>query len=169
MTKSRRSFFPAVTLASAAAVAGLTAESHAHDHGPASVAQKPSPAGGSGSGTGAGHQAGHVPAQNGAVPDSYGQFLSEMHSGMDKMMRDMHGDPPSGDPDVDFLAMMIPHHWGATEMARLVLLHGRDPLVREIAEKILATQISEIEGMRGRLASLKSDAQGYPSLTGNRG
>lgn len=85
------------------------------------------------------------------------------------MMRDMHGDAPSGDPDVDFLAMMIPHHWGATDMARLVLLHGRDPLVREIAEKILSSQVAEIEGMRGRLASLMSKTEGYPSLTGNRG
>lgn len=162
MTISRRSFLPAVTLAGAAAAAGLATQGHAHDHG-APAAQPPSPA------DPAGHHAGHVPAQAGTDPDSYQRFLSEMHSGMDKMMLDMHGDAPSGDPDIDFLAMMIPHHWGATEMARLVLLHGRDPLVREIAEKILATQISEIEGMRGRLASLKSNAQGYPSLTGNRG
>lgn len=31
---------------------------------------------------------------------------------------------------------------------------GHDPLVREIAEKILATQVSEIEGMRRRLDTL---------------
>jgi uncharacterized protein (DUF305 family) len=92
-----------------------------------------------------------------------------MRTGMDKMMLDMDEDPPSGDPDLDFLVMMIPHHWGATEMARLVLLHGRDPLVREIAEKILATQVSEIEGMRGRLAALRESGEIYPSLTGNRG
>lgn len=151
MTFTRRSFFPGVALASAAA-SGLGTQAHAHDHGASTT---PSPAPGD-------PHAGHTPA-------GYQQYLSEMHSGMDKMMADMHGDAPSGNPDVDFLAMMIPHHWGATEMARLVLLHGQDPLVREIAEKILSTQVSEIEGMRGRLASLKSDGQAYPSLTGNRG
>ena len=109
------------------------------------------------------------PAAPGVNPLDYARFTAGMRTGMDKMMLDMDEDPPSGDPDLDFLVMMIPHHWGATEMARLVLLHGRDPLVREIAEKILATQISEIEGMRGRLAALREDGEIYPSLTGNRG
>lgn len=109
------------------------------------------------------------PAALGVDPLDYSRFTSGMRTGMDKMMLDMDEDPPSGDPDCDFLTMMIPHHWGATEMARLVLLYGRDPLVREIAERILATQVSEIEGMRGRLAALQANTDRYPSLTGNRG
>lgn len=111
---------------------------------------------------------GHVRPPSGSE-SAYRRFTDEMHVGMEKMMRDMHSDPPSGDPDIDFLVMMIPHHWGATEMARLVLRHGRDPLVREIAETILATQIGEIKGMRGRLSALRASSQLYPSLTGNRG
>jgi Domain of unknown function (DUF305) len=99
----------------------------------------------------------------------YTRFTETMHADMDKMMRDMHANPPSGDPDIDFLLMMIPHHAGAIDMTRHVLRSGRDPLVREIAEKILAAQVSEVEGMRGRLAALRSCAQNYPSLTGNRG
>jgi len=102
-------------------------------------------------------------------PGVYARYTADVHSGMDKMMRDMHADPPSGDPDLDFLAMMIPHHGGAVEMARLVLRAGRDPLVREIAEKILAAQISEMDGMRGRLATLRRCEPEFPSLTGNRG
>lgn len=102
-------------------------------------------------------------------PAAYAQYSTDMHSGMTKMMRDMHADPPSGDPDIDFLVMMIPHHAGAVEMARLVLRAGRDPLVREIAEKILAAQVSEIDGMRGRLETLRACAAEFPSLTGNRG
>jgi len=92
-----------------------------------------------------------------------------MHEGMDKMMRDMHADPPSGDPDVDFLVMMIPHHAGAVEMARLVLRHGKDSIVREIAELILAAQVGEIAGMQGRLALMRHGVNAYPALTGNRG
>ena len=38
--------------------------------------------------------------------------------------------------DVDFLAMMIPHHQGAVEMARLALIYGKDPLTRRVAEEI---------------------------------
>lgn len=76
---------------------------------------------------------------------AYQQYSTEMHAGMEKMMRDMHADSPSGDPDIDFLVMMIPHHMGAVEMSRLLLRDGRDSLVRDIAEKIIASQLAEIE------------------------
>lgn len=104
-----------------------------------------------------------------AAAKGYDTYLSDMHVGMEKMMRDMHADPPSGDPDIDFLAMMVPHHWGAVEMARLVLRDGRDPIVREIAEAILAGQQTEMQGMRGRLEALRRGDDDYPSLSGNRG
>ncbi|CAD5254001.1 conserved hypothetical protein [Bosea sp. 62] len=103
------------------------------------------------------------------APAGYDAYLRDMHVGMEKMMQDMHADPPSGDPDIDFLVMMVPHHWGAVEMARLVLRDGRDPLVREIAEAILAGQQTEMQGMRGRLEALRRGGDGYPSLSGNRG
>jgi uncharacterized protein (DUF305 family) len=119
-------------------------------------------------------QAHHHPGTAQAAPiagktDAYARFSHEMHLGMERMMRDMHADPPSGDPDRDFLIMMIPHHAGAVEMARLVLRDGRDPLVRDIAEKIIAAQQSEIDAMRGRLAALTTSDEPFPSLTGNRG
>jgi uncharacterized protein (DUF305 family) len=103
------------------------------------------------------------------APAGYDAYLRDMHVGMEKMMQDMHADPPSGDPDIDFLVMMVPHHWGAVEMARLVLRDGRDPLVREIAETILAGQQTEMQGMRGRLEALRRGDDDYPSLSGNRG
>lgn len=112
------------------------------------------------------------PAPVGAIPAApagYDGFIKEIHVGMEKMMQDMHADPPSGNPDIDFLVMMVPHHWGAVEMARLVLRHGRDPLVREIAQTILAGQQTEIQGMRGRLDALRRGADDFPSLSGNRG
>lgn len=97
-------------------------------------------------------------------------FEREMADGMARMMRDMHAAPNTGDRDVDFLAMMIPHHQGAIDMARLVLLHGRDPLTRTLAEEIIAAQQSEIEAMRGRLAALRDGrAAAFPALSGTRG
>ena len=101
------------------------------------------------------------------------QFMKEMDDGMKKMMDDMHAPGYSGDPDVDFLAMMIPHHEGAVEMARLVLIHGHDPLVRRLAEDIIAGQQVEIEGMKRRLMILRSRSDpepgGFPALGGTRG
>jgi uncharacterized protein (DUF305 family) len=86
----------------------------------------------------------------------------------------MHAPGYTGDPDIDFLAMMIPHHEGAVDMARLVLQHGDDPVTRKLAEDIIASQRVEIEGMQRRLADLKrgvsrSDPGGYPALGGTRG
>lgn len=120
------------------------------------------------------HAHGH---SHGAPPPgglgAYERYTAEMHAAMERMMADMHRDPPSGDADIDFLVMMIPHHWGAVEMARLVLEAGRDPLTRALAAEIVAGQSGEIEGMRGRLAALRLVAEGgadaYPHLEGNRG
>jgi uncharacterized protein (DUF305 family) len=100
-------------------------------------------------------------------------FAAGMHRAMRTMAEAMHAAPTSGDADRDFLAMMIPHHQGAVEMARLVLVHGRDPLVRKLAEEIIAGQQAEIRSMEARLRVLQggapADADGFPALSGTRG
>ena len=60
--------------------------------------------------------------------------------------------PMTGDPDVDFARMMIPHHQGAIDMARVQLEKGRDPRMRELARKIIADQEREIGILRDWLA-----------------
>lgn len=108
-----------------------------------------------------------------AAPPAPTGFSVEMHAAMIKMSRDMEAGPMTGDPDKDFLAMMIPHHEGAVEMARLVLVHGRDPLVRKLAEDIIAAQQAEIITMRQRLDILRAGRDmapgGFPALGGTRG
>ena len=99
-------------------------------------------------------------------------FSHAMERSMTRMMTDMHAASATGNPDIDFLAMMIPHHEGAVEMSRLVLEHGRDPLARKLAEEIIAGQIVEIAAMRERLARLTRGVraeQEYPNLSGTRG
>lgn len=109
----------------------------------------------------------------GDAPHARSPFSQAMHASMAKMMRAMEQAEMTGDPDHDFLAMMIPHHAGAVDMARLELVHGRDPLVRRLAEEIIASQQSEIAAMQARLEILKKrrpgDAHEYPSLHGTRG
>ena len=117
----------------------------------------------------------HHPASARAAPGASkrSSFEADMDVGMARMMQDMHGPGYTGNPDRDFLAMMIPHHEGAVDMARLVLIHGRDPLVRQLAEEIIASQTVEIAGMRARMAVLlkgpNPEPGGYPALGSVRG
>lgn len=106
------------------------------------------------------------------TPSGYAAFRQGMEAGMARMHADMHHPAPGGSADQDFLAMMIPHHEGAVEMARLLLLHGRDALVRQLAEAILAAQTVEIASMRARLAALTEGPDldtAYPAAAGLRG
>jgi uncharacterized protein (DUF305 family) len=55
---------------------------------------------------------------------------------------------PSGDPDKDFAMMMIPHHQGAIDMAKVELQYGKDQQLRAMAEKIIAAQEAEIAELK---------------------
>lgn len=54
----------------------------------------------------------------------------------------------TGDADTDFLRGMIPHHQGAVDRARVVLEHGKDPAIRELAEGIIEAREKEIATMK---------------------
>jgi hypothetical protein len=66
---------------------------------------------------------------------------------MNKMMADMTI-KPTGDVDRDFVAMMVPHHQGAIDMAKAELKYGRNEQLRRIAQEIIVTQQQEIPVMR---------------------
>jgi len=73
-------------------------------------------------------------------------FLIENDVAMRKMMNDMVA-KPTGDVDADFVAMMVPHHQGAIEMAVAVLRYGRNPQIKRLAQEIIVTQKQEIAAM----------------------
>ena len=74
-------------------------------------------------------------------------FLAENDAAMKKMMADMEI-KPSGDVDRDFVAMMVPHHQGAIDMAQAELRHSHNEQLRRIAQEIIVSQLQEIAAMR---------------------
>ena len=74
-------------------------------------------------------------------------FLAENDTAMNKMMSDMTI-RPSGDVDHDFVAMMVPHHQGAVDMAQAELRYGHNEQLRRIAQEIIVDQLQEISAMR---------------------
>ena len=103
------------------------------------------------------HVRGAIPIQYGAIPIQYvadrpdysdeQPFLSENDAAMNKMMADMTI-KPTGDVDRDFVAMMVPHHQGAIDMAKAELKYGHNEQLRRLAQEIIVTQQQEIPVMR---------------------
>ena len=75
-----------------------------------------------------------------------GRAYSAAH---DTMMAAMAGSGVAwrGNPDADFAMLMIPHHQGAVDMAKVELKYGTDPKVRGLATRIAAAQQPEIDLM----------------------
>ncbi len=72
---------------------------------------------------------------------------TSMMAGMRSMQQSMDRAPVTGDPDRDFVSMMMPHHRGAIEMAKVELRYGRDPELRRLARDVVAAQQREIAEM----------------------
>lgn len=73
---------------------------------------------------------------------------SELTESMEKMHVAMGSIEPSGNSDVDFVRLMLPHHQAALDMARTELQRGKDPQMRRLAQEIVTDQQSEIELMQ---------------------
>ena len=91
------------------------------------------------------HEA-HSPAPHAATSEE-SAFLAENETAMTRMMSAMEA-TSTGDVDRDFVAMMVPHHQGAIDMAQAVLRHGRNEQIRRLAQEIIVTQQQEIAAMR---------------------
>src|SRR4030088_2042896 len=92
-------------------------------------------------------------------------FLSENDAAMNKMMADMTI-KPTGDVDRDFVAMMIPHHQGAIDMAKAELKYGHNEQLRRMAQEIVVTQQQEIPVMRLAIDDKLPPSAGSPAQPG---
>ena len=80
-----------------------------------------------------------------------GDMKKSMMSGMDNMQKMKM----SGDTDTDFAMMMKIHHQGAVDMAEMQLAHGKSPVMKAMAKKIIAAQKKEIAEFDRWLAAKK--------------
>jgi uncharacterized protein (DUF305 family) len=78
------------------------------------------------------------------------RFLVENDLAMSNMSREMLV-KETGDVDRDFVAVMVPHHQGAIDMARAELKYGHNEGLRRLAQNIIAQQQKEISEMRGAI------------------
>jgi uncharacterized protein (DUF305 family) len=83
---------------------------------------------------------------------------SELNSGMEKMQTAMATMESTGNSDVDFVELMLPHHQAAIDMAKVELKFGNDPQMRRMAQEIITDQQSEIELMQLWLKQHSSSA-----------
>lgn len=73
---------------------------------------------------------------------------SELIASMNKMHTAIGAVKRSGDNDIDFVRLMIPHHQAAIDMSKTQLLYGKDPQMRRLAQEIITDQQLEIELMQ---------------------
>jgi hypothetical protein len=92
------------------------------------------------------------------------QFITDSTAAMNRMMTAMQIQP-SGNADSDFVAMMVPHHQGAIDMARAELLYGQNETLRRMAQEIIVTQQSEIVAMQQALGQSSNASPTGPGST----
>ncbi|WP_148551141.1 DUF305 domain-containing protein [Paraclostridium bifermentans] len=88
--------------------------------------------------------------------DNIKKYLNEQKSEMSIMMEDMKNIKHTGDPAIDFLYGMIPHHKAAIEMSESLLKYGGENAeIKKIAENIITNQSKEIEQMEDMIKRME--------------
>ena len=89
-------------------------------------------------------QSSHLHNQADMMPSYWAELIASMNR-MHVLVGSLE---PSGNEDHDFVNLMLPHHQAAIDMAKAELQHGKDPLMRRLAQEIIADQQSEVELMQ---------------------
>lgn len=87
----------------------------------------------------------HPAAAATAAPAAAG---NEIMAAMRTMNQSMGGMKLNGDPDHDFIMMMIPHHEAAIAMSQAELKYGSDKRAKKVAQGVIEGQTKDIKDMR---------------------
>lgn len=87
-------------------------------------------------------------------------FSALMDDAMAVMDDGMQRAPMNGVTEHDFVTMMIPHHQGAVDMAKALLLYNKDPELRNLAQGIITEQQNEIRLMQAWLTRYNARQSG---------
>jgi uncharacterized protein (DUF305 family) len=87
--------------------------------------------------------------------ENHGASTGEHDQLMKKMMDDMSAVKMTGDFDLDFANMMIPHHQSAVDMAEAYIPIAKDEKIKTIAQNIINAQNKEIKELRTMIANHK--------------
>jgi uncharacterized protein (DUF305 family) len=106
-----------------------------------------------------------VSAQPKRPPDANEQqFMFDNDLAMSNMNRTMLVEP-TGDIDRDFVALMIPQHQGAIDMARAELKYGHNDELRRLAQSVITQQNDEVSAMRSAVGGGASTQAGSTSVS----
>ena len=86
-------------------------------------------------------------------------YLKNYESTLSVMKKEMEAAPKTGDPTLDFLYEMIPHHEAAVSMAENLLSYGENLEVKKLAMTIMRDQIEGIQKMKALLDRIKNNPQ----------
>lgn len=92
--------------------------------------------------------AGKAPVFVASTAKPFGALMDDAMAVMDDGMK--HA-PVNGVSEHDFVTMMIPHHQGAIDMAKALLLYTKDPALRNLAQGIITEQQNDIKVMQAWL------------------
>ena len=87
-----------------------------------------------------------------AYYDNYQRILQVMKKGMEQA-------PKTGDPSLDFLYEMIPHHEAAVSMAENIMKYGHNEQVKLLAANIIRDQLVGIGKMKALKEKIKKNPQ----------
>jgi Domain of unknown function (DUF305) len=141
MKRNKASLMSAGALA-AVLLCGLAGAHEGHHHGAAAVA------------------AAVPPPFVASTAKPFGALMDDAMAVMDYGMR--HA-PMNGQAEHDFVTMMIPHHQGAVDMAKALLLTTTDPSLRNLAQGIITEQQIEIQLMQAWLKQHPAAAAVQPT------